>query len=200
MIRVLVSFKHRCPGVWNLVEGVNGALFRLFFGDISAKAETVLQGNSVTGCNFSVVSKEDLPALEDFLQAQPAENLRWFNPHGFDLKTILKLYKNPAFLMMKVCRESDGAVVGYFFLRCFFIGRAFAGLIVSPECQNQGIGSRIWKLQSEICTRCRLKMRATISSDNKPSVASCHNGTAVTELQKMEDGYLAVECKSKNQQ
>ena len=194
MIKFLVGFKHRCPGAWEVVEKVNGALFKVFFGNISKKADAILDGESVAGCSFATVKIDDLQSLGQFLESQPKEYLEWFNPHDFAPKTLERLFKNPAFLMMKVC-SGTGEMVGYFFLRCFFVGRSFAGLLVDHDWQNKGIGSRIWHLQSLICKRCNLKMRATISTDNKPSIASCRKGTAMTELQKLENGYIAVECK-----
>ena len=200
MIGFLVSIKHNHPAIWEFVERINGMLFRLLYGNVSAKAETVLEGHSVTGCGFALVKEEDLSSLESFLQAQTPETLKWFNPHAFDAKTLRRLYNNPSFLMMKVYNEDNGCIAGYFFLRCFFIGQAFAGLIVDPQYQNRGIGSRIWQLQSEICAECRLRMRATISSENKPSIASCQNGTAAIKLHQLDGGYLAMECKINNQQ
>ena len=195
MIKFLVKFKRSHPGAWEMVEKVNGSLFRLFYGNVSKKADEILAGQSVSGCSFATVKEADLDSLERFLNSQPKDYLEWFNPHDFDRKTLERLFKNPSFLMMKVCSEA-GEMVGYFFLRSFFIGRSFGGLLVDRDWQNRGIGSRIWHLQTLICKRCGLKMRATISTDNKPSVASCRKGTAMTELQKLENGYIAVECKS----
>jgi GNAT superfamily N-acetyltransferase len=200
MIEFLVSIKHNHPVIWEFVERINGVLFRLLYGNISAKAESVLEGHSVAGCGFALIKEEDISPLENFLQAQTPETLKWFNPHAFDAKTLRKLYRNPAFLMMKVYNEDSGRIAGYFFLRCFFIGQAFTGILVDPEWQNLGIASRIWQLQTEICAQCKLRLRATIASENKSCIAACHNGTTVSELQQLDNGYLAMECKINNQQ
>ena len=196
MIKYLVSFKRRYPKVWSLVECINGGLFRLRYGRVGKAAEPVLKDCSAAGCSFSLAGEEDLPLLEAFLAGQDVENLKWFQPHAFDLASLKRLHRNPSFLMMKVTGP-EGQVTGYFFLRCFFIGRAFAGLVVDRKWQNRGIGSKIWEAEAAICNRLRLRMRATISLDNKPSIASCRNGTDVKELERLADGYLAVECKTK---
>lgn len=196
MTGFLVSLKHNHPAIWTVVETINGILFRLFYGNISEKAESVLEGHSVAGCSFALVGEEDLVSLESFLHTQTLDTLKWFNPHAFDFKTLRRLYRNPSFLMMKVFEQENGAIAGYFFLRCFFIGQAFTGILVDPRWQNLGIGSRIWKLQTEICASCRLRLRATISSENKSCIAACHKGTNVSDLQQIDGGYLAMECKS----
>ena len=196
MIRALVTFKHRFPRVWNLVEAANGGLFRLRFRRMKTISASVLEKVDVAGCRFSLLEKEDLGDLEALLSRQDQENLTWFHPHAFDQKTLTRLYRNHAFLMMKVMAP-DGSMVGYFFLRCFFIGRAFVGLLVDKPWQNQGIGTAIWASCAEICSLAGLRMQATISTDNKPSMASCRKGTECRELQPLEDHYLAVECKQK---
>lgn len=196
MIERLVSFKRRHPKAWSLVESVNGAFFRLRYGKVEETAEDVLKGFSAAGCPFSLIEEEDLVSLESFLKGQDEDNLKWFKPHGFDADTLGRLYRNPSFVMMKVTGP-DGRFTGYFFLRCFFTGRAFAGLVVDRDWQNRGIGTQIWRALAGVCDRLGLRMQATISRDNKPSMASCSKGTCMEETETMEDGYIAVECKMK---
>ena len=196
MIRALIRFKRNCPHCWHRFEMVNGVLFRLRYRKKARIAETVLDATQAAGCRFSLLKKEDLPELEQFLSRQDEDNLTWFQPHAFDQETLEWLFRNPAFLMMQVTAP-DGSMVGYFFLRGFFIGRAFAGLIVDKPWQNQGIGTAIWAACAEICQYARLRMQATISTENKPSMASCRKGTYIRGMQALDDHYLAVECKKK---
>lgn len=196
MIRFLVSLKHRFPGFYRLVEWANGGLFSLRYRNMERIAADALDSVQTDGCRFSLMEKEDLPALQKLLEGQSKEYLRWFNPHSFDIKTLEKRFRNPAFLMMKVTAP-EGNLIGYFFLRCFFIGRAFAGLAVDEAWQNRGIGTAIWAVCADICNRMGLRMQATISTDNKPSVASCKRGTDAQAVANLEDGYVAVECRQK---
>ena len=196
MIGTLIRFKRSFPHCWHLIEWINGALFRIRYRKKDRIAETVLDAANAAGCRFSILKKEDLPELEQFLSRQDEDNLKWFHPHMFDGKTLERLFRNPSFLMMQVTAP-DGSMVGYFFLRGFFIGRVFAGLIVDKSWQNQGIGTAIWAACAEICTQAGLRMQATISSENKPSMVSCRKGTDIQGMQALEDHYLAVECKQK---
>ena len=196
MIRSLVAFKRRFPRAWNLVESANGGLFRLRYRRIEPLAAEILALVDVAGCRFSLLEDKDLPALESFLAGQDDESLTWFRPHAFDRKTLERLFRNPSFVMMKVTAP-DGSMAGYFFLRGFFIGRAFAGLLVDVPWRNRGIGTAIWTVCADICAQCGLRMQATLSTDNKPSIVSCKKGTDFRELQALEDHYLAVECKQK---
>ena len=196
MIRFLVTFKRKFPWVWHQVEDLNGLLFRLRFRNMGRIAGNVLDKVDVASCRFSLLKREDLEALEALLSRQEEENLTWFHPHAFDAKTLKRLSRNPSFLMMQVTAP-DGSMVGYFFLRCFFIGRAFAGLIVDKPWQNQGIGTAIWAACADICHQAGLTMQATISTENKPSISSCRKGTDFREIQELDGHYMAVECKQK---
>ena len=196
MIRFLVSFKRRFPWVWNRIEELNGVLFRLRYRNMDRIAGDVLGHVLVASCRFSLLKKEDLEVLKALLVRQGENNLKWFHPHAFDRKTLERLYRNPAFLMMTVTAP-DGAMVGYFFLRSFFIGRAFAGLLVDQPWQNQGIGTAIWAACADICHQAGLKMQATISTENKPSMISCQKGTEVLGSRALEDDYIAVKCRQR---
>ena len=196
MIRFLVAFKRKCPWIWNRIEDLNGLLFRLRYRNIGRIAGDVLGKVDVSSCRFSLLEKTEIPALEALLAGQPEGYLSWFAPHRFDRDTLERLFRNPAFLMMKVTAP-DGSMTGYFFLRCFFIGRAFAGLMVDRGWQNRGIGTAIWAACADICHRMGLTMQATISTENKPSISSCRKGTDFREIQELDGHYLAVECKQK---
>ena len=196
MMDFLISFKHRHPKAWSLVEEANGLLFRLRYGRMKETAEDVLKDITVAGCGFSMIREEDLPLLVQFLERQDQENLQWFHPHPFDADSLKRCWRNPSYLMMKAT-DREGSFVGYFFLRGFFIGRAFAGLIVDRPWQNREIGTGMWRAMAAICRRRGLRMQATISTDNKPSLASCRKGTSVIGQKALKDGYLAVECENK---
>ena len=191
MIALLIWIKHQLPFLWRMVEWVNGLLFRLRYRSLTGKAAEVLAAQSAGGCRFSLVEAVDVPALARFLAAQPEASLVYFHPHAFDEKTLQRLQRNAAFLPMQVVAP-DGRMAGYFFLRCFFVGRAFAGLIVDEAFQGQGIGTTIWATCADICRRVGLKMQATISSDNVASMRSCQKGAGMEPVGQLDNGYVAM--------
>jgi len=198
VVSLLIALKKSCPWLWRMVEWGNALLFSLRHSGMERSARRVLLGCGHGGFSYSLVEGDDLDALEAFLRRQSASTLEYFHPHDFDRTTLERLFRNRAFLMMKVEREADGLMVGYFFLRCFFIGRAFHGLLVDPVAAGRGIGTTMWAVATKICHAERLRMFATISANNAPSLHSCGRGTDMRTVERLADDYLLVECRRKD--
>lgn len=189
MLTYLVNLKHRNPKLWALTEEVNGQLFRLRLSRIERHAERLLTDARVEGYRFALVGDDDVAPISAMLEATPIQYLCNFGPHEFDLATMTRLYRNPSFMMMKVVHEASEEIVGYFFLRCFFVGRAFHGLFVNPEHKGHGIGTEMWRLSSLICRDAGLKMCATVADDNVASLTSLRRGCRVDEEVPISNGY-----------
>ena len=195
MTSLLLWFKHRAPWLWRAVEWANGRLFGLRYPAFREQAAAVLAQHGAHGAfRFAPVTEADLAALSDFLTRQPERARRHFDPHGFDPATLQRLYRNRAFAMMQVTRQPEGEVVGYFFLRGFFVGRAFHGLLVDESAAGCGIGRTMWALSARICAAGGLKMYATVSQTNLPSLNSARRGTEVTVVETLANGYLLIAC------
>lgn len=200
MTSFLIFIKHCFPRVWKTVEWINGLLFGLLYRHMEQKASGVLRQYFVPNYEFSVVKKEDLSGLSIFLLDQPRERLVYFSPHEFDLATLKRLFANRAFLMMKVTSSSGRRIQGYFFLRCFFIGKAFHGLIVDRSAEGKSIGTSMWALSMQVCNDMGLRMFATISTHNIASLASAGKATQVNIRKMWANDYLLIECRRKPQQ
>lgn len=194
MTSLLLFLKHRFPFLWRLVEWTNGVLFGLRYPRFAAMVNDALGGFTLGGFLFSPVEESDIALLSEFLTGQPAERIAHFDPHGFDCRTLHRLLENRAFAMMKVT-DAGGTVAGYFFLRCFFIGRAFHGLIVGEEFAGRGIGTAMWSLSARICDRTGLRMFATVSAHNEASLTSAHRGSEVEVVEMLANDYLLLECR-----
>lgn len=186
MTALLLFIKHHLQWVWNIIEALNGALFRLRYPLWKKKATATLAQvtNNASSVHWSLVTEEDLPALSTWLLQQSTSAQQYFRPHGFQLQDLQRLWKNPAFLLIKVSRkESSSPIIGYHFLRCFCIGRAFHGLIVDPLFSGQGIGAQMWRIAYQIAQQQGITLFATISDNNLPSLRSAQK-SVVLEVKK----------------
>jgi len=192
MTGFLVRIKHKFPSLWRLVERVNGFLMRLRYPDLPEKAKLAAASVSYHGLHWSIVTPDDAEEMSSFLNSIPADRLKHFNPHPFDSDTLRRIASNRSFVMFKVYNQKG--IVGYHFLRCFFIGKAFHGLIVDSSYCGKGIGTAMWALGAEICHLAGLRMFATISEANLPSLASCRRGCSATIVKRINGGYLLISC------
>ena len=200
MTSFFLYIKHRCVKLWDFVEKLNGPMTIFFFPKIRRRATEVLEENNNTEFEYTLVEIDDLEKLIHFRENQRNDYLRYFDPHRFDTQTLTRMLENPAYVMMKVKeRGVDGPIIGYFFLRCFFIGKAFHGLIVDETFTNRGIGSAMWRMSAEICSRLRLRMYATVSSHNQASLSSARNGASVKVTESLDNDYLLIECRQKQE-
>lgn len=197
MTAFLLFVKHHLGWLWLLVEWANGQLFRLFYPGLERMADGILRNGGSADHAFSLVDEDDLPNLSHFLSMQPADHTAHFRPHAFDIGSLRWLHANPAFLQMEVTRRTDGELVGYFFLRCFFIGRAFLGLLVDRSAAGKGIGTEQWRLMKAICQASGLRMFATVSAQNTASLTSLRKATEVKVVEKLPSDYLLIELNNK---
>ena len=198
MTSIYIFIKHHLKSVWGLVESINGPLTGKRYPNIRKKSEEVLKHISFSPFVFSLITKEDLKHLVEFRQRQRQEYLTYFDPHSFDLKTLGKMLDNPAYVMMKVTQESaHEVIIGYFFMRCFFIGKVFHGLIVDENFKNRGIGTEMWRVTNEICDSLGLRMYATVSFHNQASLNSAKKATDVRITKNLFNDFYLIECKTK---
>ena len=192
MTRLLLYIKHRIPSVWNLIEWLNAALFRLLHG-------TTLADEALRSCNefhlagykFRLVRIGDLSALHTMLKRQSEERLRHFRPHGFEFADLRRIYANKSFLMFCVCH--DEKVVGYFFLRCFWNSRSFVGRLIDEPHERRGIGRVMNNIMYHTAWRSGFRCHTTISKNNEMVMRSHANNPSVKVLGELANGYLFIE-------
>ena len=181
-------FQAHLAFLWNSIEYVNAWLFKIRYGQkVQEIAPTILAQYPQT----YAVSPADIPALESFFSKQPAEAFEYFKPHDFDEKTLLRLAKNPSFLMYMV-KDGD-EIVGYFFLRSFFMGKSFLGKMVDFQSQGKGIGKKMCCCAMDLASAIGLKMFETISKDNLASLYSTQNVLEVRIIKEMSNNYIYIE-------
>lgn len=194
MISLLIKIKHQVPAIWRATENVNGFLTALRYKGLESTSQKILDKRIMEGFSFSLMRPDDIPEIINLHQRQQPEYIKNFNPHPFDRRTLLAMAGNKAYILMKVSEEASGEVVGYFFIRSFFVGKAFHGLLTDEKFAGRGIGSAMWRLSMEICRSMGLRMFATMSQDNIASYKSARNGTRVNILNRLENNFIFIEC------
>ena len=184
------------PFIWDIVDWLNGFLFFLRYGRRMKSVPVILKDYSK---GFEIIDMSEMEAsdLERFFSSQPEECFKFFKPHGFDAKSLRKLQRNKAFLAY-VVKEGD-ALVGYFFLRSFFFGKAYLGKLVDAGHQGKGIGKMMCLCAIDIATALGLRMFETISKDNQASLYSTQNVLETRIVEEMPDNYLMIEDLRKKQ-
>lgn len=193
MTSLLIAIKHRFPAFWRLVERLNGRLFAWRFPAFDAAVAEELGRDILAGFDFSPVAEADLDRLSAFLTAEAA-GFDHFDPHPFDPAALRRLRANRAFAMMQVTERESGVVAGYFFLRGFFVGKAFHGLAVGERFRGRGIGTAMWALSARICNRAGLRLFATVSKHNAASLASLRKAVRYEVAEELANDYLLITC------
>lgn len=184
------TIQSRLPFLWDILEGINSGLFSLRYGRKLKKAASVLQGYSERfQIREAVIS--DVPNLVTFFVEQPEEAYTFFKPHAFDAKTIKKLIIRKSYLFFIVF---DGEkIVGYYFLRCFFMGKSYLGKMVDVKCRGKGIGKIMCLSAMDVATTLGIHMFETISKDNLASLYSTQKVLDTRIIEEMPNNYLYIE-------
>ena len=190
MYKLAHYLRDKLPFIWDFVDWLNGLLFTLLYRERAKKLPNVLKEYSK---DLEIVSLSDCKVsdLEQFFVAQPEESFKYFKPHGFDAQSLRKLQRNKAFLAYVV--KSEDKIAGYFFLRSFFIGKAYLGKMVDCNHQGQGIGKMMCLCAMDMAETLGLRMFETISRDNPASLHSSDSVLVTRIFKELPDNYLYIE-------
>lgn len=188
MLYELAHFlQNKVKPIWSLVEAVNAGMFRLRYGRRISQLPVVV--SAYPGIARATV--EDITDLASFFSNQPEEAFEFFKPHGFDEESLARLIRNPSMLMYVV--KDEGTIVGYFFLRCFFIGKGYLGKMVDSHCQGQGLGRKMCCCAMDIASSLGIRMFETISKNNLASLYSTQKVLETKVIEEMTNDYLYIE-------
>jgi hypothetical protein len=192
LVRILIYTKHHLSFIWNLIEGLNAFLFRLMHGRrFKSVVPNVIHYFGLPGYNFRQLVTNDLPALNSLLNKQSPGRLDYFKPHGFDVKSLQKVYKNPSFLMMGAFKGPQ--LVGYFFLRCFWNRKCFVGRLIDQPYEGKGIGRIMNNIMYNIGWSMNFRVLSTISKNNHLVMRSHSGNKTMRVLKELPNDFLFVE-------
>lgn len=180
--------RDRCPWIWDLIEASDSYLFALRYRRKLNMLEGVLkkyQDDYV----ICPIGENDIKGLTEFFKSQPDEAFTYFHPHAFDEMTLKKLQMRKSFLAYIVKQNED--IVGYFFLRCYFMGKCFRGYMVDYRHRNKGVAKLMSYVMSDIAKTLGIPSYGTI---NPMNVASMKSQDALV-LTQLENGDYYVQYK-----
>ena len=149
-----------------IVDWLNALLYRLLhWRRMQIQVDRAFSEFGLPGYEFRPLRHEDLIDLEQLVQRQEPSRLEYFQPHEFDLKALAQMYVNPAFLMFGVF--TDGRLLGYFFLRCFWNRKCFVGRLIDEPFERQGIGHVMNQIMYHIAWWSGFRCFTSISRKNK---------------------------------
>lgn len=176
--------------LWNVIEWCNAFVFALTHGNALRKIPGILEECSGQ-FTLRVAAPADAAPLAAFFAEQPEDAFKFFKPHAFDEKTLLKIIRNKAFLTFLVL---DGEkIVGYFFLRCFVNGKCFKGYMVADAYRGRGIAKLEGIAMNKVNEAFGLRMFGSISPENSASMAAAKSVNEVKILETLENGDYYVE-------
>lgn len=197
MLYELAHFiKDKCGFLWDAVEWGNAFMFALRYKKKLREVPQVLESICNDTFIIRMTEKTDVEKLVTFFTEQPESAFEFFNPHGFDSKSVSKVLNNKAFQTFVVVE--DEIIIGYFFLRSFVNGKCFKGRMVDYRQRNRGIAKLMGMAINEIAIHLGLRIYTTISPDNYASLASTKAVNDIKIVKTLENGYYYIECTPKS--
>ena len=196
LYRVAHLLRDKFPWLWDMMGRVLSWLFGIRYGKKLKQIPLLLEKYSKQNTfTIHVLHENDVPALAKMFSEQPEETFRYFKPHEFTEKALTKLVRDKGFLAY-IVRNGD-AVVGYFFQRSFFWGKAFRGYITDYRWRRQGINKLMNECATEISEFLGMQVFGTIAPDNIASLKSAETANEVKIIKTLDNGDYFVQYRKK---
>ncbi len=194
--------KDKIPFVWGIIDLINSFLFSLRYGRKLARVTSNLNisRESKGGVRVKAIPMSEVPTSEmvSFFDNQPEVAYKFFRPHGFDAKSIERMQRNKSFISYVFRDEENGKIVGYFFLRSFFMGKAYRGRMVDYSYQSKGLATLGNQLMNEIGFGIGLDIYETVSRKNIASYRSSIAASKMKVVKEMDNDEVLLEVVREN--
>jgi len=192
MEKLLIFIKHRLNFLWLIIEWGNGVVFSILFKKSMEQVnQEVLSKAGDPGFTFRRLGISDSDALHALIASQDASDLQYFSPHGFDLPSIKKQFKNRSFLLMGTFDNEK--LIGYFFLRFFANKRCFVGRLIDREYRGKGIGNEMNRIMYGTAWGMGFRCLSTMSKNNRAVIKAHSKNSSVVQLKELQNDYILVE-------
>ena len=199
METILIFIKHHLEPLWKIIDSINAGLFRIVFKTrMESIQSAVLRSIKNEEYVFRKLLISDMRSLLRLISDQPIEDLRYFSPHGFDLKSLDVYYRKTTFLMMGAFRGEK--MIGYFFLRFFVNRKCFVGRLIDKEHRGKGIGEIMNYIMYEIAWQMNFRCLSTVSRDNMAVITAHSRNKNMIVLKELRNNYLLIEFVRESQE
>jgi hypothetical protein len=199
MEEFLILIKHRFRFLWKIIEWANGLFFSFLYNSRLKKVlPDVFREFAEPPFLYRALTLSDVDALHNLIHSQNEADLEYFKPHGFEIETIRKQFKNSPFLMMGVF--DDQKITGYFFLRFFVNRKCFVGRLIDKQYRGRGIGLIMNKIMYETSWRMGFRCLSTISRNNIAVMRAHAKNPTMVVLKELANDYLLVEFIKKTEE
>ena len=197
MEKILLFIKHHFSFLWRLIEWGNGLVFSVLFRpSLERVLPEVFQKKKESPFTYRRLKPEDAEALHELIHSQESSDLDYFSPHGFDLPSIKKQFRNRSFLMMGVFDRER--IVGYFFLRFFANRKCFVGRIIDQGYRGKGIGKEMNRVMYETAWGMGFRCLSTMSKNNTAVMHAHSKNANMQVLKELQNDYILVEFVKRN--
>lgn len=188
LYQIAHSLKEKLPIIWTVTEKINECLFLMRYGRTLNKIE---REHTVETFLYKRLGRNDCDTLVQFFAEQPSEAFEFFHPHGFKKKDVDRILGNASFLAFGVF---DGnKIIGYCFLRSFFMGKSYFGKIVDYRYRGKGIAKNMSLEAVSVAAKLGVHMYGSISKDNKSSLYSAKSVLDIKIIKELPNNYMLVE-------
>ena len=192
MEKLLIFIKHHLRFLWEIIEYINDHLFfRFYYRNMNSVIPKVFKEFTLSNFDIRVLKPRDASLLYELIKIQPENDLKYFKPHGFNIRSIKKQFNKKAFLMMGVFDNEK--LVGYFFLRFFANKKCFVGRLIDKDYRGKGIGNVMNDIMYNIAWGMSFRCLSTISKNNKAVIGAHKKNQNMIVLKELKNNYLLVE-------
>lgn len=197
MEKVLIFIKHHIGVLWKIIEWGNNYLFLILYNSrLKEILPSVFIEFNESPYEYKQLAATDAESLYNLIHNQNDSDLKYFNPHGFDMMSIKQQFKSSSFLMMGTFDSNN--LIGYFFLRFFPNRKCFVGRLIDKSYRGKGIGIVMNNIMYETAWRMKFRCLSTISRNNKSVMKAHAKNPTMAVIKELQNEYILVEFIKKN--
>ena len=191
--------KRKFSFLWDVIEYGNSVAFFVLYRRRLSKISDAANKSLPSGLKMKLLQKSDVDSLYEFFKRQPEDSFRFFNPHGFDKRSLRKVVRNKSFLAFSLIGIStaDEPIVGYAFMRSFINGSAYRGYMVDYQHTGRGLAKIIGIGLNNVGDTLGLRMYKSISPENPASMKVTQAVCNIEVLKTLDNGDYLLRCMSK---